>query len=64
MALDLAMQAMSLGAFPPMHVKHTDERVEGQIYIGFANFSLMVLSIAVVAGFEGDGVKIGNAYGE
>ncbi len=42
---------------------HTTDSHEGQIYIAPVNFVLMALTIAAVAGFNGDGVKLGNAYG-
>ncbi len=28
------------------------------------NYLLLVLTIAIIAGFNGDGVRLGNAYGE
>jgi KUP system potassium uptake protein len=55
---------MSLGVFPKLKIVHTNSFVEGQIFIPFINYTLMVLCIAVVAGFEGDAVKLGDAYGE
>ena len=54
---------MALGVFPNLCVKHTGKSVEGQIYIGFLNYVIMLLTIAVVVGFKADSVKIGNAYG-
>lgn len=54
---------MTLGVFPKLKVVHTGEHVEGQIYIGTINYTLMLLCIAVVAGFNADSVKLGNAYG-
>lgn len=56
-------QAMALEVFPNLCVKHTGTKVEGQIYIGFLNYVIMLLTIAVVVGFKADSVKIGNAYG-
>ena len=50
--------------FPNLCVKHTGKSVEGQIYIGFLNYVIMLLTIAVVVGFKADSVKIGNAYGK
>ncbi len=44
-------------------VTHTGEHVEGQIYIGFVNYLLLLLCIAVVAGFNADTIQLGNAYG-
>jgi K+ potassium transporter len=57
------MQASALGVFPKMHIIHTNSFVEGQIFIPFVNYTLMLLCIAVVAGFGGDNNKLGNAYG-
>ena len=57
-------QAMALGVFPKFKVVHTGKEVEGQIYIGTVNYVLMLLCIAVVAGFNADSIKLGNAYGE
>lgn len=58
------LQAITLGAFPKLKVVHTGKQAEGQIYIGTINYVLMFLCIAVVAGFNADSVKLGNAYGE
>ena len=55
---------MTLGVFPKLKVVHTGEDIEGQIYIGSINYALMLLCIAVVAGFKADSVQLGNAYGE
>jgi len=55
---------MTLGVFPKLKVVHTGEDIEGQIYIGSINYALMLLCIAVVAGFQADSVQLGNAYGE
>lgn len=55
---------MSLGVFPKLRIIHTDKFVEGQIFIPVINYILMLLCIAVIAGFGGDNVNIGNAYGE
>ena len=54
---------MTLGVFPKLKVVHTGKEVEGQIYIGSINYTLMLLCIAVVAGFNADSVKLGHAYG-
>ncbi|KAG1655477.1 hypothetical protein FOA52_008672 [Chlamydomonas sp. UWO 241] len=62
-AFSLARQAMVLGVFPHLKTIHTNSFVEGQIFIPIINYSLMVLCVAVVAGFKGDQVQLGNAYG-
>lgn len=55
-------QASTLGAFPRLRVVHTGEEIEGQVYIAPVNWVLMLLCIAVVAGFQ-DTTALGNAYG-
>ena len=63
-SLPFIPQAMALSVFPRVCVKHTGKEVEGQIYIGTINYILMILTIAVVGGFQANSVQIGNAYGE
>lgn len=46
-----------------MRVRHTSRTVGGQIYIPEVNATLLLLCIAVVAGFQSS-TAIGNAYGE
>ncbi|KAJ3693523.1 hypothetical protein LUZ60_009003 [Juncus effusus] len=55
-------QALSLGCFPRVKVVHTSKKFLGQIYIPDINWVLMVLCIAVTAGFKNQN-QIGNAYG-
>ncbi|EPS73551.1 hypothetical protein M569_01203, partial [Genlisea aurea] len=55
-------QAHALGCFPRVKVVHTSKRFIGQIYVPDVNWILMVLCIAVTAGF-GNQSQIGNAYG-
>ncbi|KAG1326407.1 Potassium transporter [Cocos nucifera] len=55
-------QALALGCFPRVKVVHTSKRFLGQIYIPDINWILMVLCIAVTAGFKNRS-QIGNAYG-
>ena len=54
---------MSLGVFPKLRIVHTDSFVEGQIFIPVINYVLMLLCVAVLAGFGGDNIHLGNAYG-
>jgi KUP system potassium uptake protein len=56
-------QSLALGCFPRVKVHHTSSTVGGQIYIAEVNYTLMLLCIAVVAGFRSS-TAIGNAYGE
>lgn len=61
-AFSIIKQSMALSAFPRVEIIHTSKKVEGQIYIPMVNWTLMVLTVAVVAGF-GSSTAIGNAYG-
>ncbi|KAG2437994.1 hypothetical protein HXX76_005608 [Chlamydomonas incerta] len=54
--------AIKLGAFPKLSVLHTSEHVRGQVYVPEINWTLMLLCIGVVAGFQ-DTVALGLAYG-
>ncbi|GMP71116.1 hypothetical protein CsSME_00029658 [Camellia sinensis var. sinensis] len=55
-------QALALGCFPRVKVVHTSKKFLGQIYIPDINWILMILCIAVTAGFKNQN-QIGNAYG-
>lgn len=55
-------QALALGCFPRVKVVHTSKKYLGQIYIPDINWILMILCIAVTAGFKNQS-QIGNAYG-
>ncbi|XP_058198975.1 potassium transporter 11-like isoform X2 [Rhododendron vialii] len=54
-------QALALGCFPRVKVVHTSKKFLGQIYIPDINWILMILCIAVTAGFKNQS-QIGNAY--
>ena len=56
-------QALAHDCFPRVRVVHTSEKFCDQIYIPDINWVLMILCIAVTAGFKNQ-VQIGNAYGE
>ncbi|CAL5184474.1 unnamed protein product [Lathyrus oleraceus] len=55
-------QALAHGCFPRVKVVHTSKKFLGQIYIPDINWILMILCIAVTAGFKNQS-QIGNAYG-
>ncbi|PPD92742.1 hypothetical protein GOBAR_DD10302 [Gossypium barbadense] len=55
-------QALALGCFPRVKVVHTSKKFLGQIYVPDINWILMILCIAVTAGFKNQN-QIGNAYG-
>ncbi|XP_022715411.1 probable potassium transporter 13 isoform X2 [Durio zibethinus] len=54
-------QCRALKCFPRVKVVHTSNHIHGQIYIPEVNWILMVLCLAVVAGYRDTDV-IGNAY--
>ena len=58
-AFSIVKQSIALGCFPRLDIKHTSEKFGGQIYIPAVNWTLMVLTVAVVAGFQ-SGTAIGN----
>ncbi|XP_038876960.1 potassium transporter 11-like isoform X2 [Benincasa hispida] len=58
----LVKQALALGCFPRVKVIHTSTMFHNQIYIPDINWILMVLCIAVTAGFKNQS-QIGNASG-
>ncbi|KAI4332038.1 hypothetical protein L6164_016979 [Bauhinia variegata] len=55
-------QALAHGCFPRVKVVHTSQKFLGQIYVPDINWILMILCIAVTAGFKNQN-QIGNAYG-
>ncbi|CAI9090588.1 OLC1v1025393C2 [Oldenlandia corymbosa var. corymbosa] len=55
-------QAVALGCFPRVKIVHTSKNFLGQVYIPDMNWILMILCIAVTAGFKNQS-QIGNAYG-
>ncbi|CAK9327281.1 unnamed protein product [Citrullus colocynthis] len=55
-------QALAHGCFPRVKVVHTSKNFLGQIYVPDINWILMILCIAVTAGFKNQS-QIGNAYG-
>lgn len=52
----------AFGCFPRVKIVHTRRWFTGQIYIPEINWILMILSLAVIIGFQ-DTTRIGNAYG-
>ena len=56
-------QALALGCFPRVKVVHTSKKFLGQIYVPDINWILMILCIAVTAGFKNQ-IQIANAYGK
>jgi KUP system potassium uptake protein len=61
-AFSLTWQAIGLGLFPRLNVKHTHHSHAGQIYIPVINWGLYAGCIALVAGFASSSA-LGAAYG-
>ncbi|HEY4223406.1 MAG TPA: KUP/HAK/KT family potassium transporter, partial [Myxococcota bacterium] len=61
-AFSLTRQAMQLGFFPRVSVRHTAGEQEGQIYIPEINFALMVACVCLILGFR-ESTRLASAYG-
>ena len=61
-AFSLTQQAVQLGFCPRVRIVHTSSEMQGQIYIPFVNYALMIACIAVVIGFKESG-RLAGAYG-
>ncbi len=61
-AFSLTQQAVQLGFAPRVQIQHTSATTEGQIYIPFVNWTLMIACIALVLA-TGDSSKLAAAYG-
>ncbi len=61
-AYSLTQQAVQLGFCPRFRVVHTSSEMQGQIYIPFVNYALMVACLAVVIAFKESG-GLAGAYG-
>ena len=51
-AYSLTQQAVQLGYWPRVTIKHTSDTAEGQIYMPEINYMLMVACVALVLGFK------------
>ncbi|TLU88039.1 MAG: potassium transporter Kup [Chlorobium sp.] len=58
----LTQQAIQLGYLPRLTITHTSAKHIGQIYVPAANWTLMLATIGLVAGF-GSSSKLAAAYG-
>ncbi len=58
----LTHQAVQLGFFPRVTVRHTSASSEGQIYVPLVNWGLAVACIALVLGFR-ESARLASAYG-
>jgi len=61
-AFSLTQQAISLGYFPRVTVRHTSKDAEGQIYVPEINWLLMVACIVLVLTFR-ESSRLAAAYG-
>ncbi len=61
-AFSVTQQAIQLGFLPRLSIKFTSADAQGQIYIPFVNWVLMVCVIALVVGF-GSSSNLAAAYG-
>jgi len=61
-AFSLTRQAVALGYIPRMEIEHTSSREIGQIYVPNINRMLLVLTIALVLGFQ-TASNLAGAYG-
>jgi len=61
-AFSVSRQALQLGYLPRMHVEHTSESEEGQIYMPRVNWGLMLAIMVLVLGFKSSG-NLAAAYG-
>ena len=61
-AFSLTQQAVQLGLCPRIRIFHTSNDVQGQIYIPFVNYALMIACIGVVMGFR-ESSGLAGAYG-
>jgi KUP system potassium uptake protein len=61
-AFSLTRQAVQLGYIPRLEIEHTSSREIGQIYVPTVNKLLMILTIALVLGFQTSS-NLAGAYG-
>ena len=61
-AFSLTRQAAQLGFLPPMSIRHTSSRREGQIYLPGINWALFAAVVVLVVGF-GSSAALASAYG-
>jgi KUP system potassium uptake protein len=58
----LSRQAVMLGLLPRLTIRHTSADERGQVYVGTANWFLMIATISLVLGF-GSSSRLAAAYG-
>jgi KUP system potassium uptake protein len=61
-AFSVSRQALQLGYLPRMHIQHTSESTQGQVYMPRINWGLMVAVMVLVISFKSSG-NLAAAYG-
>lgn len=61
-SFSMTRQAMQLGWFPGVRIRQTSADEYGQIYVPFVNWTMMILTVALTAGF-GSSDRLAGAYG-
>ncbi|MBX3199534.1 MAG: KUP/HAK/KT family potassium transporter [Labilithrix sp.] len=61
-AFSVTRQAVQLGYWPRVTIKHTSGQAEGQIYVPEVSFAMMVACIGLVLAFQ-DSSRFASAYG-
>ena len=61
-AFSISRQAVQLGLFPRLEIRHTSESEIGQIYVPQINWGLMVCVLALILMFQSSS-KLASAYG-
>lgn len=61
-AFSISRQALQMGFIPRMHIQHTSESTEGQIYMPRVNWGLMIATMLLVISF-GSSANLAAAYG-
>jgi KUP system potassium uptake protein len=61
-AFSITRQAIQLGFLPRMNTVHTSEREQGQIYMPFVNWALLISVMLLVLGFKSSS-NLAAAYG-
>jgi len=61
-AFSMTRQAIQLGLLPRIRIVQTSEESYGQIYVGFVNWALMVLTLVLTIGFQSS-ERLAAAFG-
>lgn len=61
-SFSLVQQLVNMRSLPPVHMIHTSDKTEGQLYIPVVNWILMIATIILVAVFN-NSAQLTNAYG-